>query len=238
MNVKKKLAQVLKRPWFWISVLGYLTVLFGLKVVLAINLVNIFTIGLIPLTAVAIYVIWNLFYDTNIDDEMFDTRIEKLYFKTIARSERSKIRRFMKMREEVQELLGKAHLNPSKSMLLDELRQFDMNDLIEKYAMNCVKIAFIEKYLGKKKDSLGSIRETADKLRQAEKKYKSVNDDITRALESIEAQCVLLLADDASSTYSSKESIDDILNKIEVVDRTNREINQFYGTIHDGESNG
>jgi hypothetical protein len=238
MKLTTKLQQIFKRPYFWVTILFYFTVILGLKVLLDIALLNIFTLALIPLTATGIYLIWNLFYNENISDEMFDTRIERLYFSSVTRKDRSQLRKFMKLREEIQKLLEKGHLNPSKSMLLTELKQFDVNELIEKYATNCVKIKFISTFLKKKEKGNSRIGDTIKKLVKASERYAGLNEEIQVTIEAIEAQTVLLLADDVSSTYTSKESIEDILKKIELLDRSNKEINEFYGTIHQGVENG
>ncbi|HOV13334.1 MAG TPA: hypothetical protein PK771_03530 [Spirochaetota bacterium] len=228
----KKIIHILTRPKFFISLLSYYIIFLGIKVIFHMNLLNKFTSLLIPLTIVSIYVVWNLFYNENISDEMYDSDIKERFFDKIKDSDKKNIEHLVDMREEIQKLSGKTNLNPTKQSLISDLTSFNLNDMIEKYAINSVKIKFIDDFINSKSSTSKTLKDKIEKLKQANDKFKGLNSDIYNTFEEIQAQTVLLLTDDTIGSADSNESLSDIKKKIEIIDNTNNDINNFYVSIN------
>jgi|GEM_PF-5719812 len=230
-----QMIQILKRPFFIISLLFYFIIIIGLKVVFSLGIfINIFTLLFIPATAAIIYTIWNIFYNENISDEMFDNEIRQKYYNMILNNDKKNIESLMKSREEIQNLIEKAHINPSKQSLIYRLSALNFNDLIQKYANNSIKIKFIDDFLVKKGSSLKSVGDKLVNLKSAKQRFEKLNEEIFNSFESVQAQAVLILADDVSADMYSKDTIDDVMSKIESIETSNNEINKFYVSIHKG----
>ena len=228
----EKIVHIVTRPKFFITFLSYYVFLLGMKTVFRLNFVNRFTSLLIPLTLVVIYIIWNLFYNENLSDEMHDASLREKYFDKMGKLEKKNIENLMEIREVIQKLSTKTNLNPSKQTLIDELTSFDLNDMVEKYAINCVKIKFIDDFVNSKSYNIKSIKDKIDKLELARNKYKKLNDEIYNTFEEIRAQTVLLLTDNIVDSDNSTYTLDDIKKRIEVIDNTNSDINSFYLSIN------
>jgi len=229
----RKILQILTRPATYIITLLYFVVLFGFKVALGFNILNIFTLLFVPLTALAIYFLWNIFYSVTILEEISDNRLKSKYFPIISAKYERKVQELMKLRDEIKKFTQSKDLNPLKESLINEITNLNFNDLIQKYAQNCVKIEFIDNFLNKKAKKLNSIGDKIEKLKSARGKYAKLNEDIFNAFESIQAQTVIILADDISSDFASKESLDEINKKIKTIDSTNNEVNSFYTSINE-----
>ena len=226
----EKIIHILRRPRFIIGVLSYYVTILGLKIVFNLNFLNIFTAFLMPVTFIAIYFIWNLFYYENLGD---DNNLRDKYFDKISEVDKKNIENLMNIREDIQKIFTKTDINSTKQGLVSDLGGIDINTIIEKYANNCIKIKFIDDFLKKKNMASTKIKDKFDKLISAKEKFRKLNDDIVIALENIQAQGVFILADDASSDSDTKDSINDIRKKIEIIDSTNDEINKFYVSIND-----
>lgn len=227
----RKLTQIFKRPLTYISFLFYFVVIIGLKVTIGINLVNIFTLLFIPMTALIIYVIWNVFYSQNIGKEIRDTEIIKQYFPKISGKYEKNVIRLFKMRDEIKKITNKIDTNTIKESLISEITGLNLTDLIEKYAYNCVKIQFIEDFLHKKGNQLKSVKDKINKLKNAKERYEKLNEEIFSTFETIQAQTALIIVDDISSNIQSKKSVEEINKKIETIETTNTEVNNFYTSI-------
>ena len=235
-NIIKQAFQILKRPFFIILLLFYYIGIFVIKILFPLfsSILNIFTLVLIPITLAVIYIIWNIFYNKNIGDEMFDDEIREKYFNVINSRDKKNIEKLMETREEIEKLANKSHLNPSKQSLIDKLYTLNFNDMIQKYASNSIKIKFIEDFLNKKADKLSSIKDKLKNLEQAKNRYEKLNNDINNIFENIQAQGVLILTDDISGDMYSKDTIEDVMEKVKNIETTNSEINKFYVAIHKG----
>jgi hypothetical protein len=204
--------------------------LIGLKALSVINLLNLFTVVLIPVTFMTIYFIWQFFYNENIGDEMSDRSIKEKYFNLIRPADRDAIENLSRLREEIQKITARTGLNPMKTGLINDLGAFDLNLLIERFANNAIKIKFIDDFLMRNKQQARQ-KSRLEKLNAARQKFITLNENIENTFEDIQAQAILLVADDASLTADSKANIDEIRSKIERLDATNNEINQFYTDI-------
>ncbi len=227
----KKILHILTRPKFFITLLSYYILFLGIKVVFHFSLLNRFTIILIPLTITLIYLLWNLFYYENLSDEMYDDEIREKFFNKIRQSDRKNIENLISVREEIQKLAGKTNLNPTKQSLVNDLTSFNLNDMIEKYAINSIKIKFILDFITKKGLKSPNLKEKILKLTQAKEKYQNLNVEIQNAFDEIQAQTVLILTDDSLTSSDSGETLTDIRKKIEIIDNTNNDINNFYTSI-------
>ncbi|HPO49325.1 MAG TPA: hypothetical protein PLO89_03280 [Spirochaetota bacterium] len=227
----KKILHILTRPKFFITLLSYYILFLGIKVVFHFSLLNRFTIILIPLTITLIYLVWNLFYYENLSDEMYDDEIREKFFNKIRQSDRKNIENLISVREEIQKLAGKTNLNPTKQSLVNDLTSFNLNDMIEKYAINSIKIKFILDFITKKGLKSPNLKEKILKLTQAKEKYQNLNVEIQNAFDEIQAQTVLILTDDSLTSSDSGETLTDIRKKIEIIDNTNNDINNFYTSI-------
>ena len=199
----RKLTQIFKRPLTYISFLFYFVIIIGLKVTIGINLVNIFSLLFIPLTALIIYVIWNVFYSQSIGKEIRDTEIIKQYFPKISGKYEKNVIRLFKMRDEIKKITNKIDTNTIKESLISEITGLNLTDLIDKYAYNCVKIQFIEDFLHKKGNQLKSVKDKINKLKNAKEKYEKLNEEIFSTFETIQAQIALIIVDDISAKFQS-----------------------------------
>jgi len=163
---------------------------------------------------------------------MYDSDIKERFFDKIKDSDKKNIEHLVDMREEIQKLSGKTNLNPTKQSLISDLTSFNLNDMIEKYAINSVKIKFIDDFINSKSSTSKTLKDKIEKLKQANDKFKGLNSDIYNTFEEIQAQTVLLLTDDTIGSADSNESLSDIKKKIEIIDNTNNDINNFYVSIN------
>lgn len=228
----KKILHILTRPKFFITLLSYYIFFLGVKVFFHFSLLNRFTVFLIPLTITLIYLVWNLFYYENLSDEMYDDEIREKFFNKIRQADRKNIENLISVREEIQKLGGKTNLNPTKQSLVNDLTSFNLNDMIEKYAINSIKIKFIEDFITKKGLKSPNLKEKILKLTQAKDKYQNLNSEIQNAFDEIQAQTVLILTDDSLTSSDSSETLTGIRKKIEIIDNTNNDINNFYTSIN------
>ncbi len=227
---------ILKRPFTLVLLLIYYIAIFALKVTVPVfaGLLNIFTLLFIPVTGLIIYAVWNIFYNENIGDEMFDEGIKKKYFNIINSESRKNLEKLMQMREEIQKLSKKSHINPGKEDLIYKIKSLDLNDLIQKYANNSVKVKFVEDFLNKKSSNMKKVNDKIQDLNTVKAKFEKLNDDIIYTFESIQAQAVLILTDDVTADVYSKETIDEVMEKVKSLDTSNKEINKFYISLHKG----
>jgi len=162
---------------------------------------------------------------------MYDDEIREKFFNKIRQSDRKNIENLISVREEIQKLAGKTNLNPTKQSLVNDLTSFNLNDMIEKYAINSIKIKFILDFITKKGLKSPNLKEKILKLTQAKEKYQNLNVEIQNAFDEIQAQTVLILTDDSLTSSDSGETLTDIRKKIEIIDNTNNDINNFYTSI-------
>lgn len=228
----KKIIHILSKAKFLISALAYYVLLLGFKVIFHMNFINRYTALLIPLTAIIIYLVWNLFYNENLSDEMYDNDIKDRFFDKINGIDKKNIENLISIREDIQKLSEKANLNLSKQALINDLTNLNLNEMIEKYAVNSVKIKFIDDFIGKRNIKNTNLKDKIEKLAQAKERYKSLNNDIYNTFEEIQAQTVLILTDDSIANADSNDSLGEIKKKIEIIDNTNNDINNFYGSIN------
>ena len=117
----------------------------------------------------------------------------------------------------------------------------DLNELIKRYASIAVKIKFIDDFFNRNykknyKNNLDNDK-NIDKIRKTKEKYLSIQMEISDAFKKIQTQSVLFITDDISEDIYSKQNIDNILKKIDRLDKTGSDINEFY-TSMEGENIG
>ena len=102
---------------------------------------------------------------------MYDAEIREKFFDKIKDADKKSIENLIQIREEIQKLSGKTNLNPAKQSLISDLTSFNLNDMIEKYAINSIKIKFIDDFIMKKGIKSSNLKGKIEKLSQAKEKY-------------------------------------------------------------------
>lgn len=234
MKFLKLIFSALKKPIFFISLLFYYIVLFGIKVGIpsTFGILNVFTLLFIPFVLILIYLIWYSFYNTNIDDDLFNDEIRKMYFKSISIKSQNEIENLFKLREEIQNISKTTIINnESKKSLINELKSLDLNELIKRYASISVKIKFIDDFLKKNKKEKFNNDTNIKRIVKTKEKYLGIIKEINNAFKKIQTQSVLFITDDISEDLYSKQNIDDILHKINRLEKTSSDINKFYTSV-------
>jgi ribosomal protein S8 len=236
-NIIWQLLKLLRKPLFLILILLYFISLIGVKIFFNISSVlNIFTILLIPATIIIAYITLKSINSDNIEDEIFDYDLKSKYFGIILPIDKNNLERLFHTRNDIKKILKKSNLNQSKQGLIEKIHLINFNDLIQKYANNSVKLKFIEDFLNKKNYKLNSTDNKLKQLNEVNLKYRKLNDDIINSFDSIQAQAVLILADDISTDMYSKDTIANVMDKIKNLEASNEEINKFYISLHKGDT--
>ncbi|HOJ64190.1 MAG TPA: hypothetical protein PLE45_07190 [Spirochaetota bacterium] len=232
MSFFSKIFYLLKKPSFIIFVLSYYILIFGSNVLFDIDILNIFTLFFVPFTTILLLILYNLFYNEKLNIITKDNEIKEKYFSNLSKDNQKKVLKLFNLKDEIEKLGKKINLNEIKENLVSSLLSIDLYDLIDKYANNYIKLEFIDDFLAKKSNiESPSIKEKINKLKELKNNYEKLNREIYETFETIHTQLAILLTDDISKRVSSRESIEEIQNKIKTLDNTNSKINEFYDTL-------